>query len=84
MDALRQMGISVIRQGGTVSQTFAWKEWRGAPWARPSMQHTWGQALVAPWGPFEFIDYASAAGIEPVLTFAYDLNKADDWADLVE
>lgn len=26
----------------------------------------------------------AALGIEPVLTFAYDLNNATDWADLIE
>ena len=85
VDALRQMGISVIRQGGTVSQTFAWKEWRGAPWQRAAMQHYWMNRLIpSTWGPFEFIETANAAGIEPILTFAYDLNTADDWADLIE
>lgn len=84
VQALLDMGVSVIRQGGTVSQTFKWKDWRGAPWARPSMQHVWGSSLVAPWGPFEFLDMCAAAGIESVLTFAYDLNSAQDWADLIE
>jgi len=72
------------RQGGTVSQTFAWKAWRGVPWERASMQHVWGDSLVSGWGPFEFIDMCTALGIEPIITLAYDLNKAQDWADLVE
>ena len=32
------MGTRVIRQGGTVSQSFTWKDWRGVPWQRGSMQ----------------------------------------------
>jgi len=34
----QSMGTRVIRQGGTVSRTFRWKDWRGVPWQRPSMQ----------------------------------------------
>jgi hypothetical protein len=83
-DNLRALGISVIRQGGTVSQSFAWKEWRGPPAERVAMNPVWGKSLVAPWGPFDFIDMANALDIEPILTLAYDLNTADDWADLVE
>lgn len=84
MDVFASMGIAAIRQGGTVSQTFAWKEWRGLPWARGAMQHYWEDRLIpSTWGPFEFIETAAAAGIEPILTFAYDLNNATDWGDLV-
>jgi hypothetical protein len=84
MDTMQEMGITMIRQGGTVSQSFAWKEWRGAPWLRPSMGHQWGDSLVGSWGMFEFIDMCNAADIEPVVTLAYDMNKAADWADLIE
>jgi hypothetical protein len=84
IDAMKQMGIKVIRQGGTVSQSFAWKEWRGPPWLRASMGHTWGDSLVGNWGLFEFIDMCNAADIKPVVTLAYDTNKAADWADLIE
>jgi hypothetical protein len=48
------------------------------------MGHVWGDSLVSGWGPFEFVDMANAVGIVPILTFAYDTNKAADWADLVE
>jgi hypothetical protein len=84
VDTMAMMGTRVIRQGGTVSQSFTWKEWRGVPWMRPSMQHVWGDSLVSGWGPFEFIDMANAVGIVPVVTLAYDTNSATDWADLVE
>lgn len=50
---LQAMGTRVIRQGGTFSQTMAWKQWRGPAWTRPSMGHVWGQSLVSGWGPFE-------------------------------
>ena len=84
MDAMQQMGIRVIRQGGTVSQSFKWKEWRGPAWNRTSMGHTWGDSLVGSWGLFEFVDMCNAADIKPVVTLAYDSNTASDWADLVE
>ncbi len=83
-DTMQSMGITIIRQGGTVSQSFRWKDWRGAPWTRGSMQHVWGDSLVSGWGLFEFIDMCMALGIEPVVTLAYDLNNATDFADLVE
>ena len=59
---MQEMGISAIRQGGTVSQSFTWKDWRGVPWLRKSMGHVWGQSLVGSWGLFEFIDMCNAAG----------------------
>lgn len=125
-DLVTEMGISVIRQGGTVSQSFRWKDWRGDPWARPAMGHTWGDSLVDPWGPFEvrgsgrrgrvggklcftrahaimdatrrrpptlsnptppitqMMNLADFMGFEMILTLAYDLNNATDFADLVE
>jgi hypothetical protein len=84
VDVLQTMGIQIIRQGGTVSQSFAWKDWRGPAWERPSLGHIWGASLVSGWGPFEFIAMCEGAGIEPVVTLAYDLNSVNDWADLVE
>jgi hypothetical protein len=85
---VKDLGINVIRQGGTVSQSLRWKvrprvrggartrgsdlrvrsgaaqlttavascppardlrvqDWRGPPWQRASMGHTWGDSLVA-------------------------------------
>ena len=86
VQTLQQMGITTIRQGGTVSQSFRWKDWIPAsqPWLRPSMGHTWGDSLVGSWGLFDFIDMCAAAHIKPIVTLAYDLNSADDFADLVE
>jgi hypothetical protein len=85
MEALQSMGISTIRLGGTVSQTFAWKDWRGAPWARAAMQHYWETRLIpCTWGIFEFVETMNAAGMEPIVTLAFDLNSAEDFADLIE
>ena len=83
-DTMATMGTRVIRQGGTVSQSFRWKEWRGVPWARGSLEHVWGDSLVSGWGPFEFIDMCAALNIKPILTLAYDTNSVQDWADLVD
>ena len=64
------MGTSLFRQGGTFSggADYFWKRWRGRPWTRPSMTTKWGHDLMAGWGPFEMIDMANAAGIEPIVT----------------
>ena len=64
---LQDMGITAIRQGGTFAQTIVWKEWRGPPERRKSMQHKWRYALVAGWGPFEMVDLCNAAGIVPIV-----------------
>ena len=84
VDTLQQMGITMIRQGGSVAQTLAWKDWRGAPWERRSLGHVWGGSLVSGWGPFEFLAMCEAADILPVVTLAWDLNSVQDWADLVD
>jgi hypothetical protein len=86
IDTMQDMGIALIRQGGTVSQSFKWKDWIpvSQPWLRPSMTHQWGRSLVGSWGPFEFFDMCNAADITPVITLAYDTNNAEDWADLIE
>jgi hypothetical protein len=83
-DVLQAMGVSLMRNGGSVSQSMRWKDWRGAVWHRPSQQQIWGSSLLSGWGPFEYIEMAEALDIEPVITLAYDTNDALDWADLVE
>lgn len=47
VQVLQTMGINVIRQGGTFAQTIVWKDWRGPPTQRPSMQLTWGASLIS-------------------------------------
>jgi hypothetical protein len=83
-DALTAMGVTLMRNGGSVSQSMRWKDWRGALWNRPSSQQVWGFSLLSGWGPFEFADLGAALDIEPVITLAYDSNDATDFADLVE
>lgn len=83
VDTLQAMGINTIRQGGTVAQTLAWKQWRGPAEQRQSVGWKWGASLVSGWGPFEFIDMCNTMGIEPVITLRMEQN-ASDWADLVE
>jgi hypothetical protein len=48
-----QMGVTIIRSGGSVSQAFRWKDWRQPPHYRASAGLVWGDSLVAGWGPFE-------------------------------
>jgi len=60
---LTDMGVTVMRSGGTVSQSMRWKDWRGSAWARPSVAQTWGGSLLAGWGPFEVIDMCNALDI---------------------
>jgi hypothetical protein len=80
----RAMGITAVRQGGTVSQAIRWKDWRGEPAYRASSTQTWQASLIGGWGPFEIIDVANAAGFEPIVTLADDVNSATDFADFVE
>jgi hypothetical protein len=70
-DLLLQMGIKSIRVGGSFAGHSAWYEWTrwtGPIWKRPSVGQTWGNDMIAGWGPFDFADFAMAAGIEAVLT----------------
>ena len=83
-DILTSMGVTLMRNGGSVSQSIRWKDWRGAVWNRPSQQQFWGNSLLSGFGPFEYIEMAEALDIEPIITLAYDTNDATDWADLVE
>lgn len=83
-DVLQTMGVSLIRFGGSVSQSMRWKDWRGPAWNRPSNQQVWGFSLLAGFGPFEYAELAEALDLEAVVTLAYDSNDALDWADLVE
>ena len=72
VDNLLDMGINVIRQGGsfTDGSGYDWKRWRGPPWARESIGWVWRASLVSAWGPFEMSDLCAAAGIEMVFTTA--------------
>jgi len=81
---LTQMGISVVRNGGSVTQAIRWKDWRGSLWNRPSNTQAWGATLLAGWGMFDQVDLAVALDIEPIISLAYDLNDPGDCADLVE
>lgn len=45
-DMLQAMGFRSIRQGGSVSYSLRWKDWRGAPEQRAAMNHVWGPDLV--------------------------------------
>lgn len=83
-DVLREMGVTTMRSGGSVSQSMRWKDWRGPMWSRPSNDQVWGDSLLAGWGPFEVIDMCAALSIEPIITLAYDVNDVEDFADLVE
>eukprot|EP00664_Eupelagonemidae_sp_cell27_P004424 gene4424-9407_t len=82
---LQQMGIKLIRQGGSFEKNrfLPWKKWRGPIVDRVSEVYgNWGHGLVSGWGSFEFIDMCNAMGIEPVM----DTTNVDpqDFADLVE
>ena len=83
-DLLTAMGITLMRNGGSVSQSMRWKDWRGPVWSRPSQQQIWGKSLLSGWGPFEYAELGEALDIEPVITLAYDTNDALDFGDLIE
>lgn len=52
-DLLTTMGVTMMRSGGSVSQSMRWKDWRGPQWNRASDSMMWGSSLLAGWGPFE-------------------------------
>lgn len=62
VEAVQRMGVTAIRQGGSVSVGMAWKQWRGEWWERGAMQHDWNGDLVAvTWG--ELAVCCAAAGM---------------------
>jgi len=99
VETLQQMGVSAIRFGGSFVSYFGgyyfWKNWRGVPWARPSVGAHWEGDVLSSWGPFEQIDMCIAAGIEPIIsttsqdqvprhTGPYDCCTAEEMAELIE
>ena len=83
-DVLQQLGVTTMRNGGSVSQGIRWKDWRGPVWNRPSQRQVWGFSLLSGWGPFDYVEMAEALDLEPIITLAYDSNDALDFADIVE
>lgn len=71
-DVLKSMGVTLMRNGGSVSQSMRWKDWRGPVWNRPSQRQVWGKSLLSGFGPFEYIEMAEALDLEPIITLAYD------------
>ena len=85
-DLLAQMGIKAIRQGGSFagnSPWYEWTRWTGPVWNRSSAGAAWGHEVIAGWGPFDFISFANAAGIEPIMTTTSTTSSAS-FANLVE
>eukprot|EP01052_Picozoa_sp_SAG31_P004252 SAG31_NODE_175_length_21352_cov_3.981508_2_plen_541_part_00 len=83
--ALEQMGITMIRFGGSyaTSAPMPWTRWRGPPWLRPSaVDGIWRHGLMSGWGLFEMVDLANAIGAEPVLTL--DPRGSSMLASLIE
>ena len=83
-ETLTQMGITSMRNGGSVTQAIRWKDWIGRPAYRPSNTQSWGDSELSGWGMFEQIDLANALDIEPIVSLGYDLNDPLDCGDLVE
>lgn len=86
VNALKSMGVSLLRAGGTVSKDprYTWKSWihGNRPWLRPPF--VWGGEDVSGFGPFEILDLAHAAGMEVVLALASVGQTPESMADLVE
>ena len=81
---IKAMGTKLIRLGGSFasSPAWLWTQWTGPAHTRPSCACTGQSTDFAGWGPFEFIDFALAAGAQPVVTTA--LGTPAQMADLVE
>lgn len=87
IEALQTMGVGFARYGGTVAQTIEWKKWRGKPWERGAMQHSWagGIPVSVNWGPFELLEAAQTyLDIPVMISLSIQYNTEDDFADLIE
>ena len=84
IEFLKAMGTKLMRLGGSFSSSpsWLWTNWASPKHARPACACTGQSADFAGWGPFEFIDFATAAGIQPVLTTF--LGTPSQMGDLVE
>jgi len=92
-DLLTQMGVSLIRQGGSFAGAqvdhgppadyYQWQRWTGPAYARPSRGSVWQTSLIGGWGPFEMIDMCMQLGVEPVVAIS-DTSSPESMADLVE
>ena len=81
---LQQLGYGAVRWGGHISRITRWKDWRGLPWERASMQlDDAGRFISAGFGIFEFLDLAAELGIYPVISLSKS-QSAEDLADLIE
>eukprot|EP00927_Polykrikos_kofoidii_P055382 TRINITY_DN49653_c0_g1_i1.p1 TRINITY_DN49653_c0_g1~~TRINITY_DN49653_c0_g1_i1.p1 ORF type:complete len:705 (-),score=59.15 TRINITY_DN49653_c0_g1_i1:16-2130(-) len=96
--ALQEMGVTLLRAGGTFAQVFPdyfWKRLRYSkePWKRPP--ETWGgptstdhphgtNEVITGFGPFEIMDMCDALGIEAVITTAAVGATPADMGDIVE
>jgi len=84
VEFLKAMGTKLMRLGGSFSSSasWLWTNWAGPKHERPACACTGQSTDFAGWGPFEFIDFATAAGIQPVLTTF--LGTPSQMGDLVE
>lgn len=81
---LQALGYGAVRWGGHIARITKWKDWRGLPWARASMQLDDAKRFIsAGFGIFEFVDLAAALGIYPVISLS-KAQDAGDFADLIE
>jgi alpha-L-arabinofuranosidase len=57
---LKQMGVTIIRQGGsfTITDYYDWTKWIGPAYERPTMQAEWGDEVIAGWGYVLFFKMA--------------------------
>ena len=77
VELMQSMGVTIIRQGGSFADPayYAWKNWRGPKWRRPSFGARWGYSYESSWGPFEMLDLCDAAGMEAVITTAAEARN---------
>ena len=81
---LTKMGTKLIRLGGSFASadSWLWSNWRGPAHTRPASACSGASSDFAGWGMFDFLDFASAAGIDGVVTTT--LGTPTQMADLVE
>ena len=86
MDAVRQMGVTVLRwPGGNFASGYFWKEGIGPRDKRPPRRdHAWGALESNRFGTDEFLRYCSRLRVEPYICINAGLGTIEDARNWVE
>ena len=85
IDGLREMGVSVMRYGGSMvnAPEYRWKKMIGPRDRRPGYKGTWYEHSSNGWGIIDFLNLCEAMEILAVPDFNID-ESPEDMADFIE